>query len=64
MVPSALELRIDFEEARVNELLLSHLQRVEALAHDEGISVGQLLTELAGGDAPVLHNLVRYCRKQ
>ena len=64
MVPSALELRMDFEEARVNELLLSHLQRVEALAHDEGISVGQLLTELAGGDAPVLHNLVRYCRKQ
>ena len=61
---AASELRMEFEEARVNELLLSHLQRVEALAHDEGISVGQALTELAGGDAPVLHNLVRYCRKQ
>jgi len=47
----------EFEEARVNELLEHHLPAVEAYAADEGISVGQALTELAGGNMPVAYNL-------
>ena len=51
------ELRMEFEEARVNELVLNHIPAVEAWANDEGISVGQALTELSGGNASVAGNL-------
>ena len=54
---AASEAAREFEEARVEELLANHLPAVEAYAAQERIEVGQALTELAGGNMPVAHNL-------